>query len=562
MKLSLPIIALLITCAARGADANAPLGSAAYQPSPERPVGWRGDGTGRYPAATPPTTWGRTKNGNTYATKNILWMAPMPDWGVGCPIIVGQRIFITTEIYDLVCLDKQTGRVLWIRSNPEFEGITDADLQAFPVHAKFFSEAKPGLAKLSADLTKANAELVEALNAEIATSTTAPFKVPAAATKKRAIDKKIYDDLQAIDKKAAEELTKVEETTATDKKPDDTKKPAAKKPEKLFERYWGQGVFGFSGQTPASDGKNVCAFFTTGVSACYDLDGNRKWIHRGKGGGSEHGNFASPLLAGNTFVVWANEMRGYDVTTGKLLWNNPAKGYNTYGSMFRVKAGNDLVAAFQWGFFTRIRDGKPIWDQGIFGDSVQTPIVEGNVIFAHVGYPKNNNEKIGFRAFKIPDSTDSGKLTQLHTFSSEWGENELVVVKEKNPFDRGFVASPLFVDGLIYQITQGAGLLVNDAATGTLVYRKVLPLKPKTHYWDWAGTSASPTLAGKYIHLMDNQGTTLVIQPGREYKEIASNLIEESKDGKSQVQNVSTPIFEGTRMYYRTPGYLYCIGEK
>src|SRR4051812_38958448 len=30
-----------------------PLGSPAFQPAPERPVGWRGDGTGRYPGATP-----------------------------------------------------------------------------------------------------------------------------------------------------------------------------------------------------------------------------------------------------------------------------------------------------------------------------------------------------------------------------------------------------------------------------------------------------------------------------------------------------------------------------
>jgi hypothetical protein len=54
----------------------------------------------------------------------------------------------------------------------------------------------------------------------------------------------------------------------------------------------------------------------------------------------------------------------------------------------------------------------------------------------------------------------------------------------------------------------------------------------------------------------------VVLQPGREYKEVAVNKIEESSDGKSQAQNLATPIFEGTRMYYRTPGYLYCIGEK
>jgi hypothetical protein len=60
---------------------------------------------------------------------------------------------------------------------------------------------------------------------------------------------------------------------------------------------------------------------------------------------------------------------------------------------------------------------------------------------------------------------------------------------------------------------------------------------------------------------MDNQGLTIVLQPGRVYKEVAQNMLEDLKgDGKAQEQNVSTPVFDGGRMYYRTPGYLYCIG--
>ena len=202
---------------------------------------------------------------------------------------------------------------------------------------------------------------------------------------------------------------------------------------KLFARYWGQAVFGFSGQTPTSDGKHVCVFFTTGVAACYDLDGNRKWITRGSGGGSEHGNFASPLLCGNRLVVWANEMRAYDVDSGKLAWTNAAKAFNTYGSLFRVESGGELVAGFQWGFFTRVRDGQPIWDKGAFGDSVATPIVEGDTIFAHGGYPKYNDKTTGLKAFKIPASTDSGKLTVAYEFKEQWADDELPVDKQKNP---------------------------------------------------------------------------------------------------------------------------------
>src|SRR5438093_4043530 len=101
----------------------APLGSPKFLPTPENPLGWRGDGTGRYPGATPPTSWERRKSGAGYAVRNIVWMSRLPSWGVSCPVIVGDRIFVTSEMTDLVCLEKATGRILWIRSNPEFEGL-------------------------------------------------------------------------------------------------------------------------------------------------------------------------------------------------------------------------------------------------------------------------------------------------------------------------------------------------------------------------------------------------------------------------------------------------------
>jgi outer membrane protein assembly factor BamB len=506
------------------AGSNAPLGDPKFTPSLERPVGWRGDGTGRYPAANPPTQWERKKSGNAYAMKNIAWATPLPAGGVSCPIIVGPRMFITTEAADLICLEKATGRLVWIRSNPQFEGVSEEDKKAHP-------EIAEKLTPLLAQLTKINADVVEQSNAQMAKAATQGnhTAVPAAA-KKKEIEKQINDIQLGIDKK-------------------------------LFGTNWAQAVFGFAGPTPTCDGKHVCVFFTTGVSACYDLDGNRKWVAYGQGMGSEHGNFASPLLCGNTLVVWANEMRGYDVETGKLNWTAPAKASNTYGSPFRVIAGGELVAAFQNGYFVKAKDGTPIWGAQNFGDAVPTPIVESGIIFAHTGYPIFGKPKDGFKAFKIPAATTGGKLNPAYDFKMVWGDNELVVDSKKNPFDRGFVASPLFVDGLIYQITEGGGLMVNNAANGELVYKKVLPLKPKTEYWNWAGASASPTLAGKYIYLMDNQGTTLVIQPGPQYKEVATNVLEESRDGKQQDQNVSTPIFEGTRMYYRTPTFLYCIGQ-
>src|SRR6185295_3476163 len=93
------------------ASATAPLGAPTYKPSAERPVGWRGDGTGRFPGANPPLTWSRTREG----VRNILWATPLPDSGVSSPIVVNGRVFVTAGYSDLVCIEKQTGRILWIR---------------------------------------------------------------------------------------------------------------------------------------------------------------------------------------------------------------------------------------------------------------------------------------------------------------------------------------------------------------------------------------------------------------------------------------------------------------
>src|SRR5438046_2339291 len=55
-KLALAVAAILsLTRAA--VCATPALGSADFHPSPEHPFGWRGDGTGRFPGATPVTEW-------------------------------------------------------------------------------------------------------------------------------------------------------------------------------------------------------------------------------------------------------------------------------------------------------------------------------------------------------------------------------------------------------------------------------------------------------------------------------------------------------------------------
>jgi outer membrane protein assembly factor BamB len=84
------------------------LGAPDFQPSSARPVGWRGDGSGAYPAASPVTRWS--------PQQHILWATEV---GTGCssPLVVGSRVFVTAEPDLLLCLDAATGKELWRKAH-------------------------------------------------------------------------------------------------------------------------------------------------------------------------------------------------------------------------------------------------------------------------------------------------------------------------------------------------------------------------------------------------------------------------------------------------------------
>jgi outer membrane protein assembly factor BamB len=109
------------------------LGAADLKPSPDHPIGWRGDGGGCYLAARPATQWS--------GKKNVLWSADIGR-GRSSAIVVGQRVFITAEPNVLICLDATTGMKLWRRTHKLSE--LPADLHAKgPEQSSEYGDATP-----------------------------------------------------------------------------------------------------------------------------------------------------------------------------------------------------------------------------------------------------------------------------------------------------------------------------------------------------------------------------------------------------------------------------------
>ena len=73
-------------------------------PAQKFPVGWRGDSSGNYADAQPPATWS--------PQKNIKWRLKIGKSN-SSPLVVGDKILVMAEPDKLLCLQRDTGQLLW-----------------------------------------------------------------------------------------------------------------------------------------------------------------------------------------------------------------------------------------------------------------------------------------------------------------------------------------------------------------------------------------------------------------------------------------------------------------
>ena len=114
-----------------------PLGDKDFYPTPERPIGFRGDNNGYFPGAKIVTEFyeappvedtmefinrrgdkeiGKFINLGDGPSKNIVWKVKLPSWGNTQPIVVGDKVFTLAEPDMMVCLSAKSGKILWTDS--------------------------------------------------------------------------------------------------------------------------------------------------------------------------------------------------------------------------------------------------------------------------------------------------------------------------------------------------------------------------------------------------------------------------------------------------------------
>jgi len=102
--------------------------------------------------------------------------------------------------------------------------------------------------------------------------------------------------------------------------------------------------------------------------------------------------------------------------------------------------------------------------------------------------------------------------------------------------------SLLYYRGLVYALLDNGVLTCLDGKTGQEVYRERLG----------GDCNSSPIASDGHIYLSNNDGTTFVVQAGKDFRLVCKNSLGE--------RITASPAISGNDLIYRTDSHLYCIG--
>ena len=291
--------------------------------------------------------------------------------------------------------------------------------------------------------------------------------------------------------------------------------------------------------TPTSNGELVFYINAMGLCACYDLQGNRKWIRIIETAEAEEHFTASPIFAGDRIILSWGCPAGPECEGWQNAWQAPTPRPVTAPPYARI-GGADVVIT-PAGAIVTLANGE-VLGSGLFESNYTTPLVEGNVIYVIDARA---------RALELPAKAEKGmKLKEL------W----------KAGLTGDFMASPVYQDGLIFTIENQKGRLhVLDAKTGAVLTAtrvteaatgaekmesgvKIDGLAPAQYIY------ASPVVADKNVFFFDDAGNSAVVELGRKYKLIRINKLDDGLAG--------TPFFFKDKIIVRGTRAVYCVGEK
>jgi hypothetical protein len=285
--------------------------------------------------------------------------------------------------------------------------------------------------------------------------------------------------------------------------------------------------------TPVLDGDKLYLHFGKHGTACITTAGQIVWKMQELVYEHRHGPGGSPVVYNDLLLISCDGtdvqyVVGLDKATGKIRWKSPREGRMAYttpllvdvdGKTQLISSGGDAVIGYE------PETGKEIWRCKYDGYSlVPRPVVGHGLVFICTGY-----DDPGLIAVRLGGT---GDVTETHL---AWEIKKTYAPRN---------ASPLLVGDELYIVSDNGIASCVDAKTGDIVWQERLG----------GNFSASPLLADGRIYLLDEDGKTTVIKPGKEFVELAKNEID--------ARTLASLSVAGKAFFLRTDANLYRIEQR
>jgi outer membrane protein assembly factor BamB len=276
----------------------------------------------------------------------------------------------------------------------------------------------------------------------------------------------------------------------------------------------------YASETPVTDGKYVFVSFGSAGLYCVDFEGNVIWqrdlglLRRRSGWGTG----ASPVLFRNTVIVNCDSddesyIAAFNKTTGEPVWRTERNERASWATPFLFHSGDRSIVVTN--ATRRIRGydattGKLIWEcAGGSTITVPSPVATRGLVFIASGHNLLLRQPI---VAVRPDA--SGDITPDKGQSSSKGPAWM--------HNRGgsYVTSPIAIGDYLYIPLDKGFLTCYDALTGKKVYEKQELGNRNT-------ITASPIAAEGRIYILAEGGQCYVVKQGPEFEILAVNKLDE-----------------------------------
>jgi hypothetical protein len=276
--------------------------------------------------------------------------------------------------------------------------------------------------------------------------------------------------------------------------------------------------------TPATDGQHVVAVFgSIGLLVCYDVNGRQLW-QRDVGvidngwffdPTFQWGHSSSPIIYKSTVIVQGDQQKGsfvaaFDLRTGKPAWRTDRTDeISTWGTptILSGPRGDELVTNG-----TKVRGydpstGKLLWTLGPNSEiTVGTPVAGNGVVYVTGGYPP-------VRPVYAVKAGASGDI------SLPKGETTSSAIAWSNDREGTYIPSPLLYRDILYTLNINGILTAYKAQTGERLYR--------ARVGGGGAFSASPVAADGRLYFANEDGDIFVAKAGPEYVELGKYPLNE-----------------------------------